>query len=98
MRAQAVTAKPVSVKLEGSLRDRLKHLADVRQRTTHWVMREAISQYVEREEKREAFRQATLAAWQAYQDTGLYLTGEEVDAWMAKLEAGEDAELPACHR
>ena len=86
------------MKLESSLRDRLKHLADVRQRTTHGVMREAISQCVEREEKREAFRQATLAAWQAYQDTGLHLTGEEVDAWMAKLEAGEDAELPACHR
>ncbi len=98
MQTQAITAKPISVKLEDSLRARLKSLAEGRQRTTHWVMREAISQYVEREEKREAFRQVTLAAWQEYQDTGLHLTGEEVDAWMAKLEAGEDAELPACHR
>ena len=98
MQAQAITAKPVSVKLDNSLRDRIKSLAEVRHRTTHWVMREAISQYVEREEKREAFRQATLTAWQEYQDTGLHLTGGEVDAWMAKLEAGEDAELPACHR
>ena len=57
MQAQAITAKPVSVKLDNSLRDRIKSLAEVRHRTTHWVMREAISQYVEREEKREAFRQ-----------------------------------------
>ena len=98
MQAQAITAKPVSVKLDNSLRDRIKSLAEVRHRTTHWVMREAISQYVEREEKREAFRRATLSAWEEYQDTGMHLTGEEVDTWMAKLEAGEDAELPTCHR
>ena len=98
MQAPATSTKPVSVKLESDLRERLKNLADARQRSTHWVMREAIAQYVEREEKREAFRQATLTAWQEYQDTGLHLTGDEMDAWMAKLEAGEDAQLPACHR
>lgn len=56
-------AKTVSVKLDHEMRDRIKHLAEIRHRTTHWVMKEAIQQYVEREEKREAFRQATLAAW-----------------------------------
>jgi predicted transcriptional regulator len=94
----SATAATISVKLDGAMRERIKSLADVRQRTTHWVMREAIAQYVEREEKREAFRQATLRAWEQYQQTGLHLTGEEMDAWMAKLEAGEDAELPECHR
>ncbi len=98
MQTQVITTKPISVKLDSGLRDRLKNLANVRQRPAHWLMREAISQYIEREEKREALRQATFAAWQEYQDTGLHLTGDEVDAWMAKLEAGEDVELPACHR
>ena len=36
-------SRPVSVKLDDGLRVRLKHLADERQRTTHWVMREAIA-------------------------------------------------------
>ena len=80
------------------MRERIQHIAQVRDRSAHWVMRQAIGQHVEREEKREAFRQDTLRAWQEYRQTGLHLTGEEMDAWMARLEAGEDAELPACHR
>ena len=90
--------RPVSVKLDEGMVQRIRGLAESRKRSVHWLMREAIAEFVEREEKREALNQATLAAWQEYEETGLHLTGEEVDAWMAKLEAGEDAELPACHR
>jgi predicted transcriptional regulator len=60
-------------------------------------MREAIEQYVEREEKREEFRQDALAAWSHYQATGLHLTAQEADAWLAKLEAGKAARPPKCH-
>ncbi|MFT4195453.1 CopG family ribbon-helix-helix protein [Ottowia sp.] len=90
--------RPVAIKIDDDIKARVKRLADARHRTAHWLMREAITQYVEREEKREAFRQHTLKAWEEFQQTGMHLTGEEVDAWMARLEAGEDAELPACHR
>jgi predicted transcriptional regulator len=45
----------------------------------------------------EQLRQDTLAAWNHYPTTGLYATGEEVDAWLTKLAAGEDAEAPECH-
>lgn len=60
-------------------------------------MREAIVQYVEREEKREAFKQEDIRAWEEYQQTGLHVTLEEADAWLAKLEAGENAEPPSGH-
>ncbi len=46
---------------------------------------------------RDSLWQAGHAAWQQYQETGLHLTMEEMDSWMAKPEAGEDAELPKCH-
>ena len=97
MTATATTARPISVKLEDELRKRIKGIADARKRTTHWLMREAIQQYVEREEKREAFRQAALQAWQDYQTTGLHVTGDEADAWLAKLSEGHDVEPPQCH-
>lgn len=93
-----VTAKTVSVKLSPSVAGRVKTLAEAKNRTPHFLMREAIETYVEREEKREAFRQDALQAWEEYQQTGLHLTGDEVDAWLEKLEAGEDAEMPECHR
>lgn len=90
-------AAATSIKLDDELKGRVRHLAETRRRTPHWIMREAIAQYVEREEKREAFRQDTLRAWEEYRRTSLHLTGEEVDAWLATLEAGEEAELPVCH-
>ena len=48
---------PVAVKLDTDVHSRVKALAEARDRSPHWMMREAIAQYVEREEKREAFRQ-----------------------------------------
>jgi predicted transcriptional regulator len=60
-------------------------------------MREAVEQYVEREERREQLRQDALSAWSDYEITGLYLTGAEADAWLGKLEAGKRAAIPKCH-
>jgi len=86
-----------SLKIDLKTKERLQRLAAARRRSPHWVMREAIEQYVEREEKREQFRQDALAAWTHYQTTGLHATAEEADAWLAKLEAGKDARPPKCH-
>lgn len=90
-------ATATSIKLDDALKMRIQNLAESRRRSSHWIMREAIAQYVEREEKREAFKQDAIRAWDAYQETGLHVTMEDADAWLAKLEAGEDAEVPACH-
>ncbi len=89
---------PVSVRLDEPLKARVRSLADQRRRPVHWLMREAIEQYVEREEQREAFRKEALDAWAHYQSTGLHVTGEEADAWLAELEAGSDVEPPRVHR
>lgn len=90
-------ATVTSIKLDEELKGRVQNLADARRRTSHWIMREAIAQYVEREEKREAFKQDALRAWEDYQRSGRHLTLEEADDWLARLENGEDAELPKCH-
>lgn len=91
------TAHPVAIKLEADIKERVRRLALARKRSPHWLMREGIRQYVEREEKREAVRQDALEAWSDYQATGLHLTQEEADGWLAKLEAGKDEEPPECH-
>lgn len=93
----ATAVRPVAIKIEADIKERVRRLAQARNRTPHWLMREAIRQYVEREEKREAFRQDAISAWNDYQATGLHVTLDEADAWLAKLEAGTDAELPECH-
>jgi len=91
-------ATATSIKLDDALKGRIQHLAEARRRTAHWIMREAITQYVDREEKREVLRQDTLTAWDDFQATGLHATADEVDRWLASW--GTDNELPApeCHK
>ena len=90
--------RPVAIKIDDDTRARVKRLADARQRTPHWLMREAIQQYVEREEQREALRQDTLKAWENHRaNGGLHITAEEADAWLSELEQGKDVEPPECH-
>jgi len=86
-----------SLKLDAETKARVLRLAEVRRRSAHWLMREAITQYIEREEKREQLNRDALAAWAEYQATGQHVTADEADAWLARLEAGEDAEPPASH-
>jgi len=49
------------------------------------------------EDRRAQLRREVQAAWAAYQADGLHLTAEEVDTWLKKLAAGEDAKPPECH-
>jgi predicted transcriptional regulator len=87
----------MSVKLDPDTRARLEHLAQSRRRTPHWMLREAVAQYVEREEKRETFKQDTLKAWEEYQTSGLHVAAGEADAWLAQLADGNDIDPPECH-
>ncbi len=84
----------ISIKIDDELKSRIQHLAGARQRSAHWIMREAIQQYVEREEARASFKQEALASWTAYQETGRHLTGQEVRTWLNTW--GTDAETD-CH-
>ena len=92
-----MASTPVAVRLDDPLKARMRTLADQRRRPMHWLMREAIEQYVTREELRESFRQEALDAWNHYQTTGLHVSHAEADTWLAELEAGNDVEPPACH-
>jgi len=87
-----------SIKLDEELTTRVRHLAGLRQRSPHWIMREAIRQYVEREEKRQAFRQDAINAWKEYQETGLHVTGDEVIAWLDSWGEENEKAPPLCHK
>lgn len=87
-----------SIKLDDDMKGRVRHLAEARKRTSHWIMREAISQYVEREEKREALRQETLEAWEEFRETGLHATAEEVDKWLESWGTDNELPTPECQK
>ena len=87
----------MSIKIDDELKSRIQHLANSRQRSAHWIMREAIRQYIEREEAHESFKQEALASWTAYLESGRHLTGQEVRDWLNTWGTNAETELPDCH-
>ena len=81
------TTVTTSVKLSPRLKARLKKLAAGQRRTTHWVMREAITQYVSREEARGRMHRDARAALDDYRKTGLHFAGDDVNAWLREVAA-----------
>ncbi len=86
-----------SIKIDDALKRRVQHLADLRRRSAHWILLEAIEQYVAREELRESFRQEALASWSEFRETGLHLTAAETRDWLAAWGGDEEGPAPACH-
>lgn len=86
-----------SLKIDDTLKGRVQRLAGQRRRSPHWIMLEAIQQYVEREEARESFKQEAVASWEAYQETGQHLTGQEVRVWLNTWGTEDEKAVPVCH-
>ena len=86
-----------SLKLNNELKLKIQHVADLKQRTAHWIMCEAIRIYVEKEQAREAFKQEALDSWEHYQETGLHVTGEELKTWLSTWGTENEQEAPECH-
>jgi predicted transcriptional regulator len=86
-----------TVKLDDELKSRIQHLADLRHRSAHWIMCEAIRDYVDRGEAMEEFKQEALASWTAYKETGRHLTGQEVRDWLVSWGTEKETNIPKCH-
>jgi predicted transcriptional regulator len=86
-----------SRKITDELKARVQRLASLRDCSAHWIMNEAIAEYVEREEARESFHREAMASWTAYQETGQHLTGLEVRSSLSTWGTEAETELPECH-
>jgi predicted transcriptional regulator len=49
------------------------------------------------QDTRERVQRLADARQRTSHTNGLHVTSEEADDWLAKLEAGQDAEPPECH-
>lgn len=81
-----------SIKIDDALKVRIRNLADQRRRSVHSVMKEAIREYVEREEAKESFKQEALSSWEDYQANGRHLTSTETHDWLDTWGEAEEAE------
>jgi predicted transcriptional regulator len=86
-----------SLKIDETLKERVQQLASQRRRSSHWIMLEAIQQYVEREEAKESFQREAIASWENYRETGRHLTGKEVASWLESWGTDHEKPVPDCH-
>lgn len=86
---------PKVVKLETKIRDRLEHLGELKNRSPHWLMKEAILKYLEQEEYNEQLKQETLARWQEA-EKGKVVSHEAVTKWLNSWGTEEEDERPSC--
>ncbi len=89
---------PVSVKLDPEERARLLALATARKRSSHYLMREAVREYLTREELRQDFADEAEKARIDYEKTGLHVTLDEVDAWVKSLGTRKPKRFPKWHK
>ena len=80
----------VGVKLDDETRARLRNLGQAKQRSTHWMVKEAVARYLEVEERYERERTEDLARWERYVETGHAVPHETVAEWLDELAAEAD--------
>jgi predicted transcriptional regulator len=93
-----MTTTAIAIKIDQETKERYNNLARIKDRSAHWMMREAIRQYVDREEKRVSFHQDAMKSWEEYQETGLFVTGDAVITWLNTWGTDDEKDAPECHR
>jgi|APFre7841882793_1041355.scaffolds.fasta_scaffold78402_2 predicted transcriptional regulator len=89
---------PMAVKLEPEMKERLMRLAAIKKRSPHWLMREALREYTEKEELVEKLRQETLERWEAYKVGAEGFDNESIMAWLDSWGTGNETEQPTCEK
>lgn len=83
------------VKLDANLADRLERLGECKDRSPHWLMKEAIAHYVEEEEYNERLKQETVARWQEAEN-GRIVSHQAVTAWLDTWGTEAESKRPQC--
>ena len=87
---------PLSVKLDEQERERLKSLGLARKRSSHWLAKQAIAEFLDREEAVECFKQESEAVWVDYQNSGRAVPHAQVMEWLATWGGVDEGEAPPC--
>ena len=87
----------VTIKLDVADRERIATLAIARKRTPHYLMKEAILEYVKKEEARQNFITAAQTSFLHYQQTGIHITLDEFSSWVDQVQLNPAEPMPVCH-
>ena len=84
----------MGVKLDDTIRNRLKQLGKSRDRSPHWLMKKAITDFLDREEALEKRNQEADEALREYQATEQYISHENVEDWLNTWGSDKESACP----
>jgi len=87
----------VLLKLDAETNARLQRLSAKQGMPADQIALDVVKGYLDRMDRLDALDLRAAQALAEYKTTGLHVTAEEADAWLAELEAGNDVEPPECH-
>lgn len=82
-----------SVRMPDELLEKLNETAEKMRRSKGWVINDAVSEYLAREELKQRRNQETLESWEDYK-TGRVIDGNEITDWLDSWGTEREKEPP----
>lgn len=89
---------PLSIKLGSEQKDLLAQIAKEKERSIHFVLCQAVKEYIDREQARMDFYETAKEASEHYKKTGLHTTHKEMMEWANSLGSNNELTPPTCHK
>ena len=80
-----MTIQTVAVKLEDEIKERIQKLGEIKDRSSHWLMKRAILDFLEKEERIEKEKQEDKQRWETYAQTGEAIPHNDMKDWLKSL-------------
>lgn len=84
----------LGVRLDKQLESRLNALAAKTQRSKSFLAKEALTRYVEEEERKQRENELTMARWEECQETGETVNNEDMVDWLDSWGTDEEKPCP----
>ena len=84
----------LGVRLDEQLESRLSALAAKTKRSKSFLAKEALTRYIEEEERKERENELTLARWEEYQETGETVDNDAMMDWLESWGTDQEKSCP----
>ncbi|MDZ7783918.1 MAG: CopG family transcriptional regulator [Halioglobus sp.] len=84
----------LGVRLGEQLEKRLSALAAKKQRSKSFIAKEALTRYIEDEERKQRENELTLARWNEFQETGESISNESMMNWLESWGTEQEKPCP----
>lgn len=84
----------LGVRLDEQLENRLNALAAKTHRSKSFLAKEALTRYIEEEERKQRENELTMARWEEHQETGETVSNESMMDWLDSWGTDEEKSCP----